>query len=896
MPLPLLRWWVRGGGGGANSNNTPADSWAVGLELQEDHSSSWLSFSQIETPLTPALVALSPGATPRYNAGAAPHNSSASPNFYDEDDDDRENRHLDGAPDHEYYYHHHHQDGDLKAAPPAYDDDDDDEDRMEELLRERRRRWAQEKITHAVFAHPQSLRSFCWDAYQAANDIRMQKQQQAAAAAAAAMQVVDAESPETLIEPTTTTTTTMVHSNTNKKQKQRKKMDLRAKLVHELIDWIFHTVPVSVLLDVLEALGLTTLDTAGASIHIAIASPQHALGALGRVICAVWEGLKHCVSNPFAVLEAIISLQFNAMGKTSEVLVSGIQSVATGVGSASSLALYRLSTTTANMSSQPSFVTGGKQLYGGAQHHDMNNSKSGVLSKRLLRKLSNISDAALVVEYRESGESTGGLTRHAVSRTRRMMHYSVSLRPFVATIALPAEKTRRPSDGSHSSSSSAGGNSTSHSPPQEPPFAAVDADADDDHHHHPMVLRRDSYSMKSSSEEDESPFMCTPQSFPPTPHSRQRLIARRSQMSDDVVFLARDRLRVHGGLESENARTRERSLALIEGKCLAIFSRDKESGIELTCGQHIASKVNDSYYYASTRSLVSILRNCFVYFELTVLPRPDIPYHNAVATLSVGLSTAEMPANTLVGAWQGSVGLCTTGQILMAGQWCSPADPALCAYGVGATVGCLVYLDDESAFETWDGVMVKAKVRLNVNGVMVPPPVSTLPMSGAPSATPIESPAGVVMGGSLGSVGTGSGERMSPSPATLHSPPASLSSNNSNNNKARGIVFVRSRGGDAPPARTVGGRPVSHRDAAEFGHLGGVPLFERRRAGDDARRYGSPRRCGRVWGRRQRHSEREPRFDQSFAFVVIHNYVVSRLNRFCIHAVLAVIYYINCII
>lgn len=229
--------------------------------------------------------------------------------------------------------------------------------------------------------------------------------------------------------------------------------------------------------------------------------------------------------------------------------------------------------------------------------------------------------------------------------------------------------------------------------------------------------------------------MCTPQSFPPTPHSRQMVIAQRSQLSDDVVFLARDRLRVHDGLGSENPRTRERSQALEEAKRLAIFACDKDSGIELTCGKHIATKGGDMYY-ASARSMVAVLRNCFVYFEFTVLPRLGSP---TMATLAIGLSTEEMPPNTLVGAWQSSVGLCTTGQILMAGQWCSPADPAKFSYGIGSTVGCLVCMDDDKAYETWDGVMIKASIRLNVNGVMVSPPVSTLPMSGVPGSLPMSS-------------------------------------------------------------------------------------------------------------------------------------------------------------
>jgi hypothetical protein len=129
--------------------------------------------------------------------------------------------------------------------------------------------------------------------------------------------------------------------------------------------------------------------------------------------------------------------------------------------------------------------------------------------------------------------------------------------------------------------------------------------------------------------------------------------------------------------------------------------------------------------------MIPILRNCFVYFEMTVLPRPGggLIAQTSMATLSLGLSTKEMPPNTLVGAWKGSVGLCTTGQILVAGQWCSP-DPTMTSYGDRATVGCLVCLDDSSAFETWDGVMITATVTFNINGHTVSPPVPSLPASG----------------------------------------------------------------------------------------------------------------------------------------------------------------------
>lgn len=233
----------------------------------------------------------------------------------------------------------------------------------------------------------------------------------------------------------------------------------------------------------------------------------------------------------------------------------------------------------------------------------------------------------------------------------------------------------------------------------------------------------------------DSPFMCTPQSFPPTPASRTTVLARSTRFADDVVFLARDKIRVHDALASDNERTREMARALSEGKRLAVFdAKDAANGIELTCGQHLATKVGHNLY-CSTRSMVPILRNCYVYFEMTVMPTPvgNNAFQVSMVTLSIGLSTEEMPSNTLVGAWSGSVGLCTTGQILTAGQWCSPGDPSLSSYGDSSTVGVLVNLDDSSALEHWDGVMITAQVTFNVNGQIVAPPVSMLPTTGGAS-------------------------------------------------------------------------------------------------------------------------------------------------------------------
>ena len=121
----------------------------------------------------------------------------------------------------------------------------------------------------------------------------------------------------------------------------------------------------------------------------------------------------------------------------------------------------------------------------------------------------------------------------------------------------------------------------------------------------------------------------------------------------------------------------------------------------------------------SARGMIPVLRNSFVYFEMTVTTPPLLSMMLYHASLSIGLSTLEMPLNALVGAWKGSVGLCSTGQILAGSQWCSPLEPK--TYGSGSTVGCLLYLDDASAFETWDGVMVTASVVFNVDGHVIVP-------------------------------------------------------------------------------------------------------------------------------------------------------------------------------
>jgi hypothetical protein len=112
-------------------------------------------------------------------------------------------------------------------------------------------------------------------------------------------------------------------------------------LLHFLVNTLLHNVPLSVLFDLTEAFIDTGLDTSYAVCQLSVSSVNAVVSGLIHTIQTVWDLITSF--NPFAILDAIISMQFTAMGKTSEALASGIQSVATGVGSASNMALQRLS-------------------------------------------------------------------------------------------------------------------------------------------------------------------------------------------------------------------------------------------------------------------------------------------------------------------------------------------------------------------------------------------------------------------------------------------------------------------------------------------------------------------------------------------------------------------------
>jgi len=345
----------------------------------------------------------------------------------------------------------------------------------------------------------------------------------------------------------------------------------------------------------------------------------------------------------------------------------------------------------------------------------------------LFHRLHKMENVSKLIDYSErTGEEA--FSQHAKKRAQRMMHYNVSFRPFTATIQPSSVTANRKSNNKTTRSNNNNNVSFDAGGFQ----GSTNYDYDDGESVSESVSS-DSQNSSGSS----SIFMRTPTSFPPTPTSRLYYFDRGSRFTENVVFLARDQLRVERGVGNHNEQTRAMSKALIDGSRLAVFDAAQAgSGIALSCGQHIATKVGNSLY-CSARSMIPVMRNSYVYFEISVSPPPPtaamgdasggggggsmlLPQVVDAATLSVGLSTLALPLDTLVGVCKGSVGLCSTGQILHAGQWLSPSSVHDSSYGSNSTVGCLVYLDDSSAYDTSEGQWITADVTFNINGMIVP--------------------------------------------------------------------------------------------------------------------------------------------------------------------------------
>jgi len=624
----------------------------------------------------------------------------------------------------------------------ADDNDEDDDDLSFYIRRENclRRQALQHKLAAAVFAHPYPLRQYCLDAYKTAVKLSIQRQKQKEQLAALEekeryleVPPENARDPVAVVSPSTElhgprdsspelgehqqqsrvtgasgNQLQQLHRHRYQHHQQkettlRKQHQSRAKIIRVIISKLLRNAPLSILLDIAESVCDLSLETLFATGKIGLFTIDKCINVLCNTVLSILDVLTSI--NPFHIFEHVINLQRSAVGKTGDVVVSGIMSVATGVGSVSNAALNRLSRQGLALAGGVVIAgAGSRSVRSGSHDHARKEAGAGgnPLDSKLFRRLHKMDSVSTLLAYSErSGEEA--FSKHSKKRAQRMMHYNVSFQPFTATIhpKSPVKSNKMRHNVSFELSS----------------FRSVD-----------VSERGDEASLSEESlNSSGSIFMRTPTSFPPTPTSRLYYFERGSRFTENVIFLARDQLRVERGLENPNEQTRAMSSALRDGSRLAVFdAADAGAGVALSCGQHIATKVGNALY-CSTRSMIPVMRNSYVYFEISVSPPPSVDAsgnnvntHVALATLSIGLSTLEMPLNTLVGAWKGSVGLCSTGQILQAGQWLSSHSQEHSTYGCNSTVGCLVYIDDTSAFDTWEGKNVVADVTFNINGCAIP--------------------------------------------------------------------------------------------------------------------------------------------------------------------------------
>lgn len=127
------------------------------------------------------------------------------------------------------------------------------------------------------------------------------------------------------------------------------------------------------------------------------------------------------------------------------------------------------------------------------------------------RRLDRVNHTSSLVSYEERAQSA--VPRAKAQRVRRRMHYAMSLQCFEATVTVGDRGTPN------------GGGA----------FDDDEGESDD--------------SRGGAGTGSAGPFMCTPQSFPPTPVSRAHVMARTSQFADDILFLARDQLRLGENLK-----------------------------------------------------------------------------------------------------------------------------------------------------------------------------------------------------------------------------------------------------------------------------------------------------------------------------------------------------------
>lgn len=205
-------------------------------------------------------------------------------------------------------------DDDLDIQSPPFDEE------SMRIFRRQQRKVIQQKLTAAVMSHPHSIRSYCLEAQRTASEMKSQRLKKK--------------------EEDEGNTGAIPDARTNLVRKQRLEKRQRVRILRSVLNGVLSNVPLSVLFDLAEATFETSLDTTVAAFKISAISIDGAVSVLASVVSWSFETVTSL--NPFVVVGTILAIQRDAAYHATDALVSGIQSVATGVGSAGTISMNAL--------------------------------------------------------------------------------------------------------------------------------------------------------------------------------------------------------------------------------------------------------------------------------------------------------------------------------------------------------------------------------------------------------------------------------------------------------------------------------------------------------------------------------------------------------------------------
>lgn len=188
------------------------------------------------------------------------------------------------------------------------------------VFRRQQRKMIRQKLTAAVMSHPHSIRSYCLEAQRAALEMKNQRLKK------------KEEEEERGDVPEN-------HASCLTRKRQLEKRQ-RVRILRAILNGVLSNVPLSVLFDLAEATFETSLDTTVAAFKITAITVDGAISVLASVVSWSFETVTSL--NPFVVVGTILAIQRDAAYHATDALVSGIQSVATGVGSAGTISMNAL--------------------------------------------------------------------------------------------------------------------------------------------------------------------------------------------------------------------------------------------------------------------------------------------------------------------------------------------------------------------------------------------------------------------------------------------------------------------------------------------------------------------------------------------------------------------------